>query len=94
MIRLEIGLWIGLEIRHRGVMSLWATEDITAVIVVAASYLSVSRNPVRFKALLACCGLLHWPLRQCLFTVEGCFLLLMKALYRPNCYQVEYIMKL
>ena len=47
MIRLEIGL----EIRHRGVMSLCAIEDKTVVVVVA-SYRSVSRNPVRFKALL------------------------------------------
>ena len=46
MIRLEIGL----EIRHCGVMSLCAIEDKTAVVVVA-SYRSVSRNPVRFKAL-------------------------------------------
>ena len=46
MIRLEVGL----EIRHRGVMSLCAIEDKTAVVVVA-SYRSVSRNPVRFKAL-------------------------------------------
>ena len=47
MIRLEIGL----KIRHRGVMSLCAIEDKTAVVVVA-SYRSVSRNPVRFKALI------------------------------------------
>ena len=47
MTRLEIGL----EIRHRGVMSLCAIENKTAVVVVA-SYRSVSRNPVRFKALL------------------------------------------
>ena len=46
MIRLEIGV----EIRHRGVMSLCAIEDKTAVVVVS-SYRSVSRNPVRFKAL-------------------------------------------
>ena len=46
MIRLEIGL----EIRHSGVMSLCAIEDKTAVVVVA-SYRSVSRNPVPFKAL-------------------------------------------
>ena len=46
MIRLEIGL----EIRHRGVMSLCAIENKTAVVVVT-SYCSVSRNPVRFKAL-------------------------------------------
>ena len=38
------------EIRHRGVMSLCAIEDKTAAVVVA-SYRSVSRNPVRFKAL-------------------------------------------
>ena len=44
MIRLEIGL----EIRHLGVMILCATEDKTAVVVVA-SYRSVSRNLVRFK---------------------------------------------
>ena len=45
-------LEIGLEIRHRGgvVTSLCAIEDKTAVVVVA-SYRSVSRNPVRFKAL-------------------------------------------
>ena len=47
MIRLEIGL----QIRHRGVMSLYAIEDRSAV-VVGASYRSVSRNPVRFKALI------------------------------------------
>ena len=47
MIRLEIGF----EIRHRGAMSLWAIEDKTAVVVVA-SYRSVSRNPVHFKALV------------------------------------------
>ena len=47
MIRLEIGL----EIRHGGVMRVCAIEDKTAVVVVA-SYRSVSRNPVRFKALL------------------------------------------
>ena len=46
MTRLEIGL----DIRYRGVMSLCAIEDKTAVVVVA-SYHSVSRNPVRFKAL-------------------------------------------
>ena len=46
MIRLEIGL----EIRHRGVMSLCAIED-KAVVVVVASYRSVSRNPVLFKVL-------------------------------------------
>ena len=46
MIRLKIGL----EIRHRGVLSLCAIEEKTAVVVVA-SYRSVSRNPVRFKAL-------------------------------------------
>ena len=46
MIRLEIGL----EIRHRGVMSLCAIEDKTAIVVVA-SYRIVSRNPVGFKAL-------------------------------------------
>ena len=46
MIRLEIGL----QIRHRGVMSLCGIEDKTAVVVVA-SYRSVSRNPVRLKAL-------------------------------------------
>ena len=37
-------------IRHRGLMSLYAIEDKTAVVVVA-SYHSVSRNPVCFKAL-------------------------------------------
>ena len=47
MIRLEIE--IELEIRHRGVMSLCSIENKTAVVVVA-SYHSVSRNPVRFKA--------------------------------------------
>ena len=46
MIRLKIGL----EIRHRGVMSLYAIEDKTAVVAVAL-YLSFSRNPVRFKTL-------------------------------------------
>ena len=47
MIRLEVGL----EIRHREVMSLCAIEDKTTV-VLFASYRSVSRNPVRFKALI------------------------------------------
>ena len=51
MIRPEIGL----KIRHRGVMSLCAIEDKTAVVVVA-SYRSVSRNPVRFKALDSMAG--------------------------------------
>ena len=46
MIRLEVGL----EIRHSGVMRVCAIEDKT-VIVVVLSYRSVSRNPVRFKAL-------------------------------------------
>ena len=46
MIRLEIGL----KLRHGGVMMVWATEDKTAVVVVA-SYRSVSRNPFLFKAL-------------------------------------------
>ena len=46
MIRLKIRL----EIRHE-VMRVCATEDKTAVVVVA-SYCSVSRNPVRFKALI------------------------------------------
>ena len=46
MIRLEIEL----EIRHRGVMSLCRIEDKSAVVVVA-SYRSVSRNSVRFKAM-------------------------------------------
>ena len=47
MIRLEIEL----EIRHRGMMSLCAIEDKIAVLVVV-SYRSVSRNPVRFKAVV------------------------------------------
>ena len=47
MVRLEMGL----EIRHRGVMSLYAIEDKTAVVIVA-SYRSFSRNPVRFKAMV------------------------------------------
>ena len=47
MIRLEIGL----EIRHGGVMRVCTIEDKTAIVVVA-SYRSVSRNPVRFKALV------------------------------------------
>ena len=47
MIRLKIGLEIG----HHGVMSLCAIEDKTAVVVVA-SYRSVSRNLVLFKALI------------------------------------------
>ena len=47
MTRLEIGL----EIRHGGVMRVCAIKDKTAVVVVA-SYCSVSRNPVRFKALV------------------------------------------
>ena len=46
MIRLKIGL----EIRGE-VMRVCATEDKTAV-VVAASYRSISRIPVRFKALV------------------------------------------
>ena len=46
MIRLEIELEFG----HRGVMSLCAIEDKTAVVLVV-SYLSVLRNPVGFKAL-------------------------------------------
>ena len=46
MIRLDIGL----EIRHRGVMSLCVIEGRTVVVVVV-SYRSVSRNPVRFEAL-------------------------------------------
>ena len=46
MVRLEIRL----EIRHREVMSLCVIEDKSTVVVVA-SYHSVSRNPVRFKAL-------------------------------------------
>ena len=46
-----IGLKIGLEISHGAqVMRVYAIEDKTAVVVVA-SYRSVSRNPVRFKAL-------------------------------------------
>ena len=45
-----IRLTIGLEIRHDEVMRVCTTEDKTAVVVVA-SYRSVSRNPVRFKAL-------------------------------------------
>ena len=48
MIRLE---QIGLEIRHGGVMRVCPIEDKTAIVVVA-SYRSISRNPVRFKALL------------------------------------------
>ena len=47
MIRLEIGL----EIRHGGVMRMYATADKTAVVVVA-SHRSVPRNPVLFKALV------------------------------------------
>ena len=46
-----ITLRIGLKIRHRGVRRVCAIEDKTAVIVIAASYRNVSRNPVRFKAL-------------------------------------------
>ena len=46
MIKLEIRL----KLRHRGVMKLCAIEDKTAIVVVA-SYRSVSRIPVRFKAL-------------------------------------------
>ena len=45
MIRLEVGL----EIIHGGVMRVRAIRDKTAVVVVA-SCLSLSRNPVRFKA--------------------------------------------
>ena len=53
MIRLEIGL----EMRHGGVMRVCAIEDKTAVVVVA-SYRSVARNSVRFKAVDLCvvCG--------------------------------------
>ena len=39
---------MGLEIKHRGVMSLYVIKDKTAVVVVA-SYRSFSGNPVRFK---------------------------------------------
>ena len=46
-----ITLGLGLEIRHREVIRVCAIEDKTAVVVVAASYHNVSRNPVRFKAL-------------------------------------------
>ena len=46
MIRLEIRV----DIRHGGVMRACAIEDKIALVVVA-SYRSVSRNPVRFKAL-------------------------------------------
>ena len=45
MIRIEIGL----EIRHCGVISLCAIED-KSVVVGVASYHSVSRNPICFKA--------------------------------------------
>ena len=48
MIRLKIRL----DIRHDGVMTVCAIEDKTAIVVVA-SYRSVSRNSVRFKALTA-----------------------------------------
>ena len=48
---LFINYLIILEIRHRRVMSLRAIEDKGAVVVVA-SYHSVSRNTVRFKALV------------------------------------------
>ena len=41
---------IGLEIRHRGVMSWCTIEDKTAVVVVAL-YRCVLRNPVRLNAL-------------------------------------------
>ena len=44
-------LEIGIEIRHGGVMRACAIED-KAAIVVVASYRSVIRNPVRFKALI------------------------------------------
>ena len=44
-------LEIELEIRQCEVMRVCATEDKTAVVVVTTSYRSVSRNPVRFKAL-------------------------------------------
>ena len=44
MIRLEIGLEIGLEIRHGEVKSVCVIEDKTAVVVVVASYRNVSRN--------------------------------------------------
>ena len=47
MIKLEIGL----EIRHGGMMRVWATADRTAVVVVA-SHCNVSRNPACFKALV------------------------------------------
>ena len=62
---LLINYMITLEIRHRGVMSLYAIEDKTAVVVVA-SYRIVSRNPVHFKALY---GTLNDP-----ETVQNCSL--------------------
>ena len=46
-----ITLEVGLEIRHRGVVRVCAIEDKTAAVVVAASCRSLSRNPVRFRAL-------------------------------------------
>ena len=46
MIRLKIRL----KLRDGGVMRVCASEDKIAVVVVA-SYHSVSRNPVRFKAM-------------------------------------------
>ena len=46
-----IGLDIGLVIRHGGVIRVCAIEDKTAVVVVV-SYRNVSKNPVRFKALV------------------------------------------
>ena len=42
-------------------------------------FFSVHGNEVAKFTVLNAVGLLHWPLRQCLFTLEGCFLLLVKA---------------
>ena len=64
-----ITLGIGLEIRHRGVIRVCAIEDKTAVVVFAASYRSVSRNPVRFKAL----GKANYQYNDQLFPCKGYF---------------------
>ena len=60
MIRLEIGL----KIRHGGEMTeVCTTEDKTIVVVVVASYRSVSRNAVRVKALVS--SVCHNPTLKC-----------------------------
>ena len=64
-----ITLGIGLEIRHHGVIRVWTIEDKTAVVVAAASYRNVSRNPVRVKAL----GKANYQYSDQLFPSKGYF---------------------